>query len=95
MEVQQKLNLETLEWEKMKSQRASRQLSVMYAVMAGTAPSRWGSLPDGTFSKVRFICAGVQKLVMSKVTFPVLIFGFCLAESPVALFFYLLPRKTQ
>lgn len=58
MEVQQKLNLETLEQEKMKSQRASRQLSVMYAVMAGTAPSCCTillySLPDGTFSKAKF-----------------------------------------
>lgn len=54
MEVQQKLNLETLEREKMKSQRASHQLSVMYAVMAGTAPSCWDSLPDGNFSKAKF-----------------------------------------
>lgn len=54
MEVQQKLNLETLEREKMKSQRASRQLCVMYAVMAGTAPSCRDSLPDGTFSKAKF-----------------------------------------
>lgn len=51
MEVQQKLNLETLEREKMKSQRASRQLSVMYAVMAGAAPSCWDFLPDGTKAK--------------------------------------------
>ena len=55
---------------------------------------RWpvGRYPAGAFylslqSKVSFICASVQQLLMYKVTFPLLISGICLAESPVALSF--------
>lgn len=104
LEVLLKLNLETPKSERDEKDAQSWCAStfgvpVYMPLTASNTVSCWDFLPfwlHSLQSKVSFIWASVQQLLMYKVKFPLLIASVYLAESPVALsFVHLLPLKQQ